>query len=167
MQQHEGSHGCGPYVLTAAMTEAAHGSDPSAIRVQMAFACENVVRKPGSPVTFEHVLDGIAADDFPAPSGRWYAIFCFYSELEQTVSRCRVIITDDGGDPIAQSALRDMRFRPDDPVSRNVVRFDGLAWPHPGRYRVTFLANRDDVLAFFPLWVQHAPPMPQEAQPEA
>ncbi|MBV9438422.1 MAG: hypothetical protein JOZ24_00370, partial [Candidatus Eremiobacteraeota bacterium] len=34
-------------------------------------------------------------------------------------------------------------------------------WPYPGRYRVAFLANRDDELAFFPLWVQQAPAMPE------
>jgi hypothetical protein len=122
----------------------------------MAFACENVARDPGGPVSFQNVMDGIGADDFPAPSGRWFAIFCFYSEIATSIANCRVVVSDEGGDVIAQTVLKDMTFTADNPVSRNVVGFQGLSWPFPGRYLIKFIANRDDVLASFPMWVQQA-----------
>ncbi len=122
----------------------------------MAFACENVARDPAGPVSFQNVMDGIGAEDFPAASGRWFAIFCFYSQVEQIIANCRVVVADERGEVIAQTALKDMTFSANDPISRNVVSFHGLAWPYPGRYFITFMANRDDVLASFPMWVQHA-----------
>ncbi len=133
----------------------------------MAFACERVERHPGGPVSFHSVLDGIAADDFPAPSGTWFAIFCFYSAEEKTIGNCRVVVAFEGGDVIAQSALKDLKFTARDPISRNVVRFQGLSWPYPGRYSVTFMANRDDTLASFPMWVQHAPPAEPAQEPSS
>ncbi len=133
--------------------------------VQMAFACENVAREPGGPVSFQNVLDGIAADDFPTESGRWFAVFCFYSASEQTIPNCRVVVSDDRGDVIAQTALKDMTFRSDDPISRNVISFAGLSWPYPGRYQIRFIAGKDDLLASFPMWVQHAPHEPAPANP--
>ncbi len=128
----------------------------------MAFACENVARNAGGPVSFQNVMDGIAADDFPAATGRWFAIFCFYSPVEKSVGNCRVVVADERGEVIAQTALKDMTFSANDPISRNVVSFQGLAWPHPGRYLITFIANRDDVLASFPMWVQHVSALPEE-----
>jgi len=134
----------------------------------MAFACENVTSDPGGPVSFQNVMDGIAAADFPAPTGRWFAIFCFLSQVEKTVTNCRVVIAYQSGEVIAQQALKDMTFTADNPVSRNVVRFHGLAWPYPGGYFIKFIANRDDVLASFPMWVQQAPSSDGEpAQQEA
>jgi hypothetical protein len=56
-----------------------------------------------------------------------------------------------------------MAFTRDDQMSRNVVRFQGLAWPYPGRYFVKFIANKNDVLAAFPMWVQHAPEPPSSS----
>jgi hypothetical protein len=123
----------------------------------MAFACEEVKREQGGPVSFQNIMDGIAAPDFPAPTGRWFAIFCFFSHVEQTIPNCRVVIADERGEIIAQQALKDLRFTPDNPISRNVVSFHGFAWPYPGGYFIKFIANRDDVLAFFPMWVHHAP----------
>lgn len=121
----------------------------------MAFACERVVSEPGNPVSFEHLLDGIEAADFPAPTGQWFAVFCFYSPEETTLENCRVVVVDGRGDVIAQTRVKDVTFTADNPVSRNAVSFHGLAWPYPGRYFVRFVANRDDVLAFFPMFVQH------------
>jgi hypothetical protein len=123
----------------------------------MAFACENVTSEPGGPVSFQNVVDGIAAGDFPAPTGRWFAIFCFFSQVERTIANCRVVIADERGEVIAQRALKDLTFTADGQMSRNVVGFQGLAWPYPGRYFIKFIANRDDVLASFPMLVQQAP----------
>jgi len=141
---------------------------PELVRIQMAFACENVSSAPGGAVTFQNVMDGVAAADFPAATGRWFAIFCFFSEGAQNVANCRVIIEDAKGEMIAQQGLKDMTFTPENPISRNVVRFHGLSWPYPGGYLVKFIANRDDVLAYFPMWVQHVPAAAEEpAQPPA
>ena len=131
--------------------------------VQMAFACENVSSEGGGPVSFQNVMDGIGAVDFPAPSGRWCAIFCFFSDVAGTAGNCRVMIEADGGDVIAQTAVKDIVFTRDNPVSRNVVRFQGLAWPYPGRYLVKFIARKDEVMAWFPMWVQHAPDTPAQS----
>jgi hypothetical protein len=131
------------------------------LKVQMAFACENVTSDQGA-VTFQNILDGIAADDFPARSGRWFAVFCFFSQGPQTVTNCRVVIEDQKGEQIAAQALKDLTFTPENPISRNVVSFQGLSWPFPGGYLIKFVANRDDVLAYFPMWVQHAPRSPEE-----
>ncbi len=121
----------------------------------MAFACENVKREPGSPVSFENVMDGILAPDFPAPTGRWFAIFCFFSQVHTTFANCRVLVEDARGEPIAQTALKDMAFTADSQISRNIVGFQGLTWPYPGQYFIKFIADRDDVLASFPMLVQH------------
>ncbi len=123
----------------------------------MAFACENVTSEPGGPVSFQNIMDGIAAGDFPAPTGRWFAIFCFFSQIEKTIQNCRVVIADEGAEVIAQRALKDLTFTADSQSSRNVVAFQGLTWPYPGRYLIKFIANRDDVLASFPMLVQQAP----------
>lgn len=129
----------------------------------MAFACEDVASESGGPVTFKNVMDGIVAADFPAPSDRWFAIFCFFSEEPQDATNCRILIEDEKGELIAQKAIRDLAFTPQQPISRNVVRFQGLTWPYPGGYLVKFVANRDEVLAYFPLWVQHAPAASEDA----
>jgi hypothetical protein len=135
--------------------------------VQMAFACENVSSEAGGPVSFQNVMDGIAADEFPAPSGRWCAIFCFFSDVAGKVGNCRVVIDDERGEILAQTSVKDMTFTAGDQMSRNVVRFQGLAWPYPGRYFVKFIANKNDVLAFFPMWVQPAPEPPPSSTPTA
>jgi hypothetical protein len=132
------------------------------LQVQMAFACENVTSEAGGPVTFQNIMDGIAAHDFPAPTGRWFAIFCFFSEGVTGVPNCRVVIEDQTGGIIAQQKLKDMTFTPENPISRNVVSFHGLSWPYPGGYLVKFIANKDDVLAYFPMWVQHVPEASEE-----
>jgi hypothetical protein len=129
----------------------------------MAFACENVTSDPGGPVSFQNIMDGITAVDFPATTGRWFAVFCFFSEVEKTVANCRVVIADESGEFIAQTALKDLTFTAESQISRNVVGFQGLAWPYPGRYLIKFIANRDDVLASFPMLVQHAPPVSGES----
>lgn len=140
------------------------------LRVQMAFACENVrnpgPQGPGGPVTFENVVDGLVASDFPAPTERWFAIFCFFSEEPRQVANCRVLIEHEKGELVAQRAVRDLAFTPERPISRNVVLFQGLSWPYPGGYVVKFVADVDDVLAYFPIWVQYAPPG-EEAQAQA
>jgi hypothetical protein len=102
------------------------------LRTQMAFACENVTSEPGGPVTFQNVMDGVAAEDFPAPTGRWFAIFCFFSEGPQSITNCRVVIESAKGELLAQQALKDVTFSPENPISRNVVSFQGLSWPYPG-----------------------------------
>jgi hypothetical protein len=127
------------------------------LRVQMAFACEEVARESGGPVTFKNVMDGIMAADFPAPTGRWFAIFSFFSEGPQHIGNCRVVVEHEKGELIAQRAIRDLSFTPENPISRNIVSFQDLVWPYPGGYLVKFVADRDDVLAYFPVWVQHAP----------
>jgi hypothetical protein len=129
----------------------------------MAFACENVTSEPGGPVSFQNIMDGVAAGDFPAPTGRWFAIFCFFSQVEHTIANCRVVIADESGEVIAQRALKDLTFTADSQISRNVVGFQGLTWPYPGRYLIKFIANRDDVLASFPMLVQQAPPSAGES----
>lgn len=123
----------------------------------MAFACEDVASESGGPVTFKNVMDGVVAADFPAPTGRWFAIFCFFSEEPRQFTNCRVIVEHEKGELIAQKALRDLTFTPEHPISRNVVSFQGMSWPYPGGYLVKCIADRDDVLAYFPIWVQHAP----------
>ena len=122
----------------------------------MAFACESVASDPGKPISFNHVLDGIEAPDFPVMSGRWFAVFCFYSPEEMTIGNCRVIIEHESGEPVAQTKVKDVTFTPDQPLSRNMVGFQGFAWPYPGWYTVKFLAERDTLLAVFPMLVQHA-----------
>jgi hypothetical protein len=134
------------------------------LRVQMAFACEEVDRQSGGPVTFKRVMDGIMAADFPAPTGRWFAIFSFFSEAPQRVGNCRVIVEYEKGEIIAQKAIKDLNFTPENPFSRNIVSFEGLAWPYPGGFLVKFIAGRD-VLAYFPVWVQHAPAPADESEP--
>ena len=135
--------------------------------VQMAFACENVSSDSGGPVSFQNVMDGIAAADFPAPTGRWFAIFCFFSQVEKTIKNCRVGIADERGEVIAQTGLKDLTFTPKSQIARNAVAFQGFAWPYPGRYLIKFIANRDDVLASFPMWVQHAPSPAEESADES
>jgi hypothetical protein len=131
----------------------------------MAFACENVTGDPGGPVSFQNVMDGIGAPDFPALTGRWLAIFSFSIQADLTLPNCRVIVAHEGGEVIAQTQLKDLRFSANSPVSRSVVAFQGLTWPHPGRYLITFIANRTDVLASFPMLVQHVPaPSGESAQ---
>jgi hypothetical protein len=130
------------------------------VRVQMAFACEEV--DTTGPATFKNVIDGMAAGDFPAPSGRWFAIFCFFGEGPQQITNCRVVVEHEKGELVAQRAIRDITFTPEHPTSRNVVSFPGLLWPYPGGYLVRFLANGDDELAYFPIWVQHVPPSTEE-----
>ena len=132
------------------------------LRIQMAFACEDVESESGGPVTFKNVMDGLFASDFPAPSGRWLAIFCFFSEEPERVANCRVVVEHEDGESVAEKTIGDLTFTPQNPISRNVVSFHGLAWPYPGGYIVKFVANRDDVLAYFPMWVQHAPGSAQE-----
>ena len=100
----------------------------------MAFACENVASDPGGPVSFQNIMDGIAAVEFPAPTGRWFAIFCFISDVAQTITNCRVVVAPERGEAIAQTALKDLTFTADSQISRNVVAFQGLTWPYPGRY---------------------------------
>ncbi len=128
----------------------------------MAFACEEVSNESGGPVTFKNVMDGIVAADFPAPTGRWFAIFSFFNDEQQRISNCRVTIEHEKGELIAQKAIANVAFTPENPISRNVVSFQGLSWPFPGGYVVKFIANRDDVLACFPMWVQYAPSQAQE-----
>jgi hypothetical protein len=128
----------------------------------MAFACENVASDPGGPVSFQNIMDGIAAVEFPAPTGRWFAIFCFISDVAQTITNCRVVVAPERGEAIAQTALKDLTFTADSQISRNVVAFQGLTWPFPGRYLIRFIANRDDVLASFPMLVYQAPAAPDE-----
>lgn len=144
--------------------DASQSLDALRLSVQMAFACENVTSDPGLPVSFHNVMDGIGAPDFPATTGRWFAVFCFSSPVEQTVGNCRVVIEDEGGEAIAQTRLKDLNFTADSQTSRNVVGFQGLAWPYPGRYSIKFIANRDDVLATFPILVQHAPSPDEPAE---
>jgi hypothetical protein len=133
----------------------------------MAFACEDVTRDSAGPVSFQNVMDGIAAADFPAPTGRWFAIFCFFSAVERTIANCRVVIADEREEIIAQTALKDMTFNAKNQIARNAVAFQGFAWPYPGRYLIKFIANRDDVLASFPMWVQHVPSTAGEAAEES
>jgi uncharacterized protein DUF6941 len=148
------------------MPDAPRGPAAPRPSVQMAFACENVASEPGGPVSFQNIMDGIASAEFPAPTGRWFAIFCFISEVEQTITNCRVVVAPERGEAIAQTALKDLTFTADRQISRNVVAFQGLTWPYPGRYLIRFIANRDDVLASFPMQVFPAPPQPDEpAQP--
>jgi hypothetical protein len=126
----------------------------------MAFACENVASEAGGPVSFQNIMDGIASAEFPAPTGRWFAIFCFISDIAQTIANCRVVVAPERGEAIAQTAVKDLVFTADSRISRNVVAFQGLTWPYPGRYLIQFIANRDDVLAWFPMQVFQAPEGP-------
>jgi hypothetical protein len=132
------------------------------LRVQMAFACEEVARESSGPVTFKNIMDGIMAPDFPAPTGRWFAIFSFFSEEARRIGNCRVVVEYEKGELVAQNPVRDLEFTPQNPISRTVVSFQGMTWPYPGRYLVKFVAERDDVLAYFPMWVQHAPAAVEE-----
>jgi hypothetical protein len=134
--------------------------------VMMAFACEDVASEPGKPISFQHVLDGIEAADFPAPTGRWFAVFCFYNPFEREIDNCRVLISHESGELVAQMAVRALRFTENGPLSRNVVAFSGFTWPYPGWYHVDFVAGKDDVLATFPMLVQHAAASGEEELPE-
>ncbi|MEO7038632.1 MAG: hypothetical protein ABI186_01215 [Candidatus Elarobacter sp.] len=131
--------------------------------VLMAFACENVTSDPGAPVSFQHIMDGIGVVDFPAVTGRWLAIFCFWSLVELRLPNCRVVVAAEDGEIIAQTQLKDLTFSANSQISRSVVAFQGLAWPHPGRYIIMFIANKDDLLASFPMLVQQAPPSAGES----
>lgn len=134
--------------------------------VMMAFACENVSSEPGKPISFQHILDGIEAADFPAPTARWLAVFCFYGDEETTVPNCRVVIEHESGEMVAQAGVKDLRFTRNNPISRNVVGFSGFAWPYPGWYQVKFLVERDTVLARFPMLVQTAAPAAEADEDE-
>jgi hypothetical protein len=123
--------------------------------VLMAFACESVTHEPNAPVSFQNIMEGVTAADFPAPTARWCAVFCFFSPVPLTMANCRVLIEHERGELIAQRQLRDLRFTAENDISRNVVSFQGIAWPYPGRYFVKFVGGQDTVLAFFPLVVQH------------
>lgn len=138
----------------------------SSTNVLMAFACENIQSEPAAPVSFQNIMDGIAAGDFPAPTGRWFAVFCFFCPVESTLTNCRVVIEDGHGDLLAQTRIKDVRFTAESTVSRTVVGFQGVVWPFPGRYFVKFITGTDAVLALFPMLVQHAP-NPEPAQPAA
>ena len=139
------------------MSDASRSLDAAQPSVLMAFACEEVTGERGGPVSFQNVMDGIEAADFPATTGRWVAIFCFSSKVEETVENCRVIIEDEKGEAIAQTRLKDLTFTAESQISRNVVGFQGLAWPHPGWYVIKFIANQNDVLASFPMLLHLAP----------
>lgn len=123
--------------------------------VMMAFACESVSAEPASPISFNNILDGIEAADFPAPTGRWFAVFCFYSPAEGSVGNCRVTVAHQSGEMIAQTGVKNLTFTQSNPISRNIVNFQGFAWPYPGWYLIKFVAERDTVLATFPMLVQH------------
>lgn len=131
--------------------------------VMMAFACEKVSTEPGKPISFENILDGIEAAEFPAPSAPWFAVFCFYSQDDGAVSKCRVTIEHESGETIGQMAVKDLRFTKQRPISRNVVGFQHFTWPYPGWYRVKLMAERDDVLAVFPMLVQQSAAAEQNA----
>jgi hypothetical protein len=132
--------------------------------VMMAFACERVSAEPGTPTTFHNMLDGIEAPDFPAPTAQFVGVFAFYSSDPMTIKNCRVIVEHEGGEMVAQTKVRDLNFAQNTPISRNVVGFHGFAWPYPGWYRVKFVADKDTVLATFPLLVQHAAEQPTKEQ---
>lgn len=122
--------------------------------VMMAFACEKVSTEPGKPISFENMLDGIEAADFPAPSSPWFAIFCFYDTGEKTISNCRVLVEHESGELVGQMAVKDLQFAKNKPISRNIVAFRQFTWPYPGWYDVKFVAGDGDVLAVFPMLVQ-------------
>jgi len=130
--------------------------------VMMAFACESVAIEPNSPISFNNILDGIEAADFPAPTGRWFAVFCFYSPEEQRVDDCRVMVTHHSGEIIAQTKVKGLAFTAENPISRNVVNFQGLQWPYPGWYFIQFITGKDTMLATFPMLVQNAHPGEEE-----
>lgn len=123
--------------------------------VMMAFACETVSAEPGKPISFQNMLDGIDAEEFPAPTGRWFAVFCFYSREPGSIGNCRVIIEHEKGDIVAQNSVKDLHFAETSPISRNVVVFQHFTWPYPGWYQVRFLGGRDTELAVFPMLIQH------------
>ena len=131
----------------------------------MAFACESVSHEPQSPISFNNVLDGIEAADFPAPTGRWFAVFCFYSPEEGAISNCRVAVAHQSGEMIAQTRVKDLVFSEHSPISRNIVNFQGLLWPYPGWYTIQFITGKDSVLATFPMLVQ-ATSQPSEEEAE-
>jgi hypothetical protein len=135
--------------------------------VMMAFACETVSAEPGKPISFENMLDGIDAEDFPAPTARWFAVFCFYSRKPGAIGNCRVIIEHEKGEIIAQNSVKDVRFSEHQPISRNVVVFQQFAWPYPGWYHVRFLGGRDTELAVFPLLIQHVESEEADAEEES
>ena len=83
------------------------------------------------------------------------AAFFAYEFL--TFRQTTVKLLSTRGEIIAQKTLKDMTFTPTHQIARNAVAFQGFAWPSPGHYLIKFVANRDDVLASFPMWVQHAP----------
>ncbi|MGH7660563.1 MAG: hypothetical protein ACRENA_06570 [Vulcanimicrobiaceae bacterium] len=134
--------------------------------VMMAFACETVSAEPGKPISFENMLDGIDAEQFPAPTGRWFAVFCFYSREAGAIGNCRVIVEHEKGDIVAQNSVKDLRFGEQQPISRNVVVFQHFAWPYPGWYQVRFLAGRDTELAVFPMLIQHVEAEEADEEPE-
>lgn len=154
-----------PYVPPVGSTDPSRDADATRPSVQMAFACETFTNDPGAPVSFQNVMDGIGALDFPAVTGRWLAIFCFWSQVELALPNCRVVVAHEGGEIIAQTQVKDLTFNADRQVSRSVVAFQGLAWPHPGRYIISFIAKRDEVLASFPMLVAQAPPSAGESAP--
>ena len=128
----------------------------------MAFACESVAAEPGAPISFNNILDGVEAPDFPAPTGRWFAIFCFFTKEEGAITNCRVTVTHESGEMIAQTRVKDLIFTEVRPISRNIVNFQGLMWPYPGWYTVKFVAERERELASFPMLVQQGTPSPEE-----
>jgi hypothetical protein len=133
----------------------------------MAFACENISAEPGNPISVHNILDGVEAPDFPAPTGRWLGIFCFFSKEEGAITNCRVSVTHEGGEVIAQTRVRDLVFDEQRPISRNVVNFEGLTWPYPGWYTIKFVAERERELAKFPILVQQGTPSPEEEAEDA
>ena len=128
--------------------------------VQMAFACEMISNDLAGRISFQTLMDGLAATTFPATTAQLFVVFSFLSQVPKIVVNCRIVIEGERGEVIAEAKVKDLAFTADTQVARNVVGFQGVTWPQPGRYIVKFYGNANDVLAYFPLLVQQAPGAP-------
>lgn len=128
--------------------------------IQMAFACENISTDPAGRISFQNVIDSLAANSFPATTGQFFAIFGFLSQLAGFLIKPSVEIADENGKTIVQGNLQDMAFTPGVPIARAILGFPGITWPYAGKYLVKFTAN-NVVQASFPIIVQDSSPQPR------
>ncbi len=137
----------------------------SQISIQMAFACENISTDPQGRMSFQNVIDGLTALNFPAATSSFCAVFGFIRSTPGFLMQCRVEVLPPVGDPIISQAIQDMAFRPDQGAQRAIVQMPGITWPTPGTYTVRF-TSRGETICQFPVRLDQATPRPQIAPPQ-
>jgi len=124
------------------------GPDPTLPRVQMAFACEGISTDTFQRVSFNAVIEDLAAPHFPTQTVQFFAIFGFEANIPHIFSRVKVIVEGPGGSKIGEQPLPDIAFTSDRYKARLICGFPGITWPAPGRYTIK-LTTGDRTFASF------------------